>query len=169
MYLEISDAKQQGSDKMVITEVQATHLDFVGGIMAVAASVLSSLGVNIQKFSHAQDRLRPEAEQRPYIQRPVWWLGLLMVVVGSIGDFAAFGFATQALVAALGGGSTLIANVVIAHYMNKETLYRSDLAGVIWVIVGVILIAVISDPDQTYPLSELELLFTRRGILLQLC
>jgi len=115
--------------------IMATHLDFVGAIMAVVASVVSNLGVNVQKYSHAFEQLKPENEQRAYIKRPVWWLGLLMVIAGSIGDFAAFGFATQALVASLGGGSTLIANVLIAHYLNKETLYRSDLAGVIWVIV----------------------------------
>ncbi|EQC34344.1 hypothetical protein SDRG_08116 [Saprolegnia diclina VS20] len=143
----------------------AAHQDFVGAIMAVVASVISNLGVNVQKYSHATEALRPEASQRAYIHRPVWWLGLLMVIAGSIGDFTAFVFATQALVAALGGGSTLIANVIIAHYMNKETLYKTDIIGVIWVIIGVVLIAVISDEDKTYPLDELEKLFTRKGFV----
>ncbi|OQR82593.1 hypothetical protein ACHHYP_15751 [Achlya hypogyna] len=139
----------------------AGHQDFVGAIMAVVASVISNLGVNVQKYSHATEALRPEVAQRAYIHRPVWWVGLLMVIAGSLGDFVAFVFATQALVAALGGGSTLIANVVIAHYMNKETLYKTDVIGVIWVIIGVVIIAVITDEDKTYPLDELEKLFAR--------
>ncbi|OQR93183.1 hypothetical protein THRCLA_08506 [Thraustotheca clavata] len=135
--------------------------DFVGAILAVVASVVSNLGVNVQKYSHASEQRKPQEEQRAYIHRPVWWIGLLMVIAGSVGDFVAFVFATQALVAALGGGSTLIANVVIAHYMNKETLYKTDVIGVIWVIIGVVLVAVISDEDKTYPLEELEKLFAR--------
>ncbi|CAK4507640.1 unnamed protein product [Aphanomyces euteiches] len=138
----------------------------MGGVMAVAASIISNFGVNIQKYSHRQEQKRPEAEQRPYIMRPVWWVGLVMVILGSIGDFAAFGFATQALVAALGGGSTLIANVVIAHYMNQETLYRTDLVGVVLVIAGVVVISAISEPDVTYPLPVLEKFFTRREFVI---
>lgn len=94
-----------------------------GAALAVVASIVSNLGVNIQKFSHAREAARPADRQRAYVQRPVWWLGLSLVVLGSIGDFAAFGFATQSLVAALGGGSTLIANVVTAHFLNGEHLF----------------------------------------------
>ncbi|KAF0686206.1 Aste57867_21992 [Aphanomyces stellatus] len=136
----------------------------MGGILAVVASVVSNFGVNVQKYSHTQEQKKPEADQRPYITRPVWWIGLIMVIVGSIGDFAAFGFATQALVAALGGGSTLIANVVIAHYMNQETLYRTDLLGVALVIFGVVIISAISEKDVPYPLPTLEQFFTRKGM-----
>ncbi|ETV86568.1 hypothetical protein H257_01722 [Aphanomyces astaci] len=138
-----------------------SHRDVVGGVLAVAASVVSNFGVNVQKYSHTQEQKRPVADQRPYILRPVWWVGLIMVIVGSIGDFAAFGFATQALVAALGGGSTLIANVIIANQMNQETLYRSDLLGVLLVIAGVVVISAISEPDVTYPLPILEQFFAR--------
>ena len=48
-----------------------------------------------------------------------WWLGLSGVIVGAIGDFVALGFASQSLVSALGGGTTLICNVVVAHLWNK--------------------------------------------------
>ncbi|ETW04830.1 hypothetical protein H310_03954 [Aphanomyces invadans] len=145
--------------------LQPSHRDIVGGVLAVAASVVSNFGVNVQKYSHTQEQKRPVADQRPYIFRPVWWVGLIMVIVGSIGDFAAFGFATQALVAALGGGSTLIANVIIANQMNQETLYRSDLLGVLLVIAGVVVISVISEPDITYPLPVLEQFFARPEFL----
>lgn len=100
-----------------------TRGETFGAALAIIASVISNLGVNIQKFSHAQDAQLPDDEQKPYIKRPLWWLGLTLVFFGSLGDFAAFGFATQSLVAALGGGSTLVANVVTAYFLNKETLW----------------------------------------------
>ena len=42
-----------------------------------------------------------------------------MVVVGSLGDFAALGFAPQTLVTPV-GGFTMVANVVFARFFLKE-------------------------------------------------
>lgn len=101
-----------------------TQWETFGAVLAVVASVISNLGVNVQKYSHAAEaRVTPARDQRPYVRRPLWWLGLALVVFGSLGDFTAFGFATQSLVAALGGGATLVANVFTAYFLNKEALY----------------------------------------------
>lgn len=101
-----------------------TQWETFGAALAVAASIVSNLGVNVQKYSHTQEaRVVPASARRPYVRRPLWWLGLALVVVGSLGDFTAFGFATQSLVAALGGGATLVANVFTAYFLNKEALY----------------------------------------------
>uniref|UniRef100_M4B5C2 Magnesium transporter n=1 Tax=Hyaloperonospora arabidopsidis (strain Emoy2) TaxID=559515 RepID=M4B5C2_HYAAE len=132
-----------------------------GAGLAVVASIVSNLGVNIQKYSHLSEAFRPTAARRPYIRCPVWWLGLALVVLGSLGDFAAFGFATQSLVAALGGGATLVANVVTAQCLNGERLDKTDVGGVLFVIVGVVIIACIAEPNVEYPLPELELRFVR--------
>ncbi|KAG3117170.1 hypothetical protein PI124_g1750 [Phytophthora idaei] len=132
-----------------------------GAGLAVVASIVSNLGVNIQKYSHSNEAARPVRERRPYIRRPVWWVGFALVVVGSLGDFAAFGFATQSLVAALGGGATLVANVVTAQCLNGERLYKTDVGGVLFVIMGVVMIACIAEPNVEYPLPELELRFVR--------
>ncbi|TDH70972.1 hypothetical protein CCR75_004237 [Bremia lactucae] len=132
-----------------------------GASLAIVASIVSNLGVNIQKYSHSSEALQPVHKRRPYVRRPVWWIGLLLVIFGSLGDFAAFGFATQSLVAALGGGATLVANVVTAQCINKERLYMTDVGGVLFVIIGVIMIACIAEPNVEYPLPELELRFVR--------
>lgn len=101
-----------------------TQWETFGAALAVVASVISNLGVNVQKYSHASEaRVIPVRDQRPYVRRPLWWLGLTLVAFGSLGDFTAFGFATQSLVAALGGGATLVANVFTAYFLNKEALY----------------------------------------------
>lgn len=101
-----------------------TQWETFGAALAIVASVVSNLGVNVQKYSHASEaRVTPVRDQRPYVRRPLWWLGLALVIFGSLGDFTAFGFATQSLVAALGGGATLVANVFTAYFLNKEALY----------------------------------------------
>ena len=69
----------------------------IGGIIAVIASAISNVGTNMQKKSHNTERARPASEQRSYYLRPQWWMGFALVVLGSVGDFVALGFATQAL------------------------------------------------------------------------
>ncbi|KAI9920877.1 hypothetical protein PsorP6_001754 [Peronosclerospora sorghi] len=132
-----------------------------GALLAIVASIVSNLGVNIQKYSHLREASKPVRERQRYFRRPVWWLGTAFVVLGSIGDFTAFGFATQSLVAALGGGVTLVTNVVTAQCLNGEKLYKTDISGVLFVIVGVVIIACIAEPNVEYPLPELELRFVR--------
>ncbi|KAF4320587.1 hypothetical protein BBO99_00003734 [Phytophthora kernoviae] len=132
-----------------------------GAGLAVVASVVSNLGVNIQKYSHLSEAALPLRDRRPYIRRPVWWVGFALVAFGSLGDFAAFGFATQSLVAALGGGATLVANVITAQFLNGENLYFTDVGGVLFVILGVVIIACIAEPNVEYPLPELETRFVR--------
>ncbi|EGZ24615.1 hypothetical protein PHYSODRAFT_479198 [Phytophthora sojae] len=132
-----------------------------GAGLAVVASIVSNLGVNIQKYSHLSEAAKPVHERRPYVRRPVWWVGFALVALGSLGDFAAFGFATQSLVAALGGGATLVANVITAQCLNGERLYKTDVGGVFFVILGVVIIAWIAEPNVEYPLPELEQRFVR--------
>lgn len=137
----------------------------IGAALAIGSAIVSNFGVNVQKYSHTDNERLPVKKQKAYVRRPLWWLGLFLVIAGSIGDFAAFGFATQALVASLGGGTTMVANVVIAHYFNKETLYRTDLLGVICIITGTGIIAIITDPDKNYNLQDLEERFGRPGFI----
>lgn len=131
--------------------------DTIGALLAISSAVISNLGVNVQKKSHNNHRVEEENENNTaYLTRPLWWLGLSLVIFGSAGDFIAFGFATQALVASLGGGTTIVANVVIAHYFNHEDVYWSDAAGLLCIIMGTLTVALITEADQGYTLEELE-------------
>lgn len=101
----------------------------------MAGSVCSNLGVNIQKYSFMQNEKLELSLRKKYWQNPSWLLGLCLVVVGSIGDFAALGLAAQSIVAPI-GAVTLVANVAFAHYWLKEDLSKQDLIGTICIIVG---------------------------------
>ena len=139
------------------SEIQLMHRDTIGGLLAILSAIISNFGINVQKYSHSQN----EHISSSYLSSPLWWLGLFLVMVGSVGDFAAFGFATQALVASLGGGSTIVANVIIAHFFNHEHLYNTDLIGVLFIMIGTLSVALLTEPDQTLTLAELEARFVR--------
>ena len=49
--------------------------------------------------------------------------------------------ASQALVAALGGGSTLLCNAVVASCYNKDQIFFTDVCGVAFIIAGAVRIA----------------------------
>jgi multidrug transporter EmrE-like cation transporter len=139
--------------------------DFLGATIAISAAIGSNLGVNIQKRSHDQEELRPKHLQRPYTHRPFWWLGMCLVIFGSLGDLFALGFAPQTLVASLGGGSTVVANVLFAHFWLKQSLYFTDLIGVALVSTGVVILALSSSPEGKYSVSELFKLMYAPGFI----
>ena len=137
----------------------------IGAVIAVVGSVMSNLGTNTQKQSHNREQLKAETARTEYWKRPLWWLGFGLVVLGSAGDFIALGFASQALVSALGGSTTLISNLLVARLWNKEDIYRTDLFGVASVCIGAIFFALMTPPSTTYTLAQLEAMFSRDGFL----
>ena len=99
-------------------------------------------------------------------------MGFAGVLSGALGDFVALGLASQSLVAALGGGklcsrrlvlclklhgvwmmtgTTLIANVVIANCWNRDKIFRSDMIGVLFIIIGAVWFAAftVDAPDES--------------------
>ena len=118
--------------------------DAAGAILSIVASVISNFGVNIQKLAHTKLEAMEPHLRIPYTRMPMWWLGMGMVVAGAIGDFIALGLASQALVAASGGATTMAANVLIAHYWLHEELYVMDVLGVFMIICGAVVISYIS-------------------------
>jgi uncharacterized membrane protein len=75
-------------------------------------------------------------------------------------DFLALGLATQAIVAALGGATTLAVNVILAKWWHNEELNQIDLIGVCLIIAGAVGIAFGSPAAEEYTLDDLlELAF----------
>jgi multidrug transporter EmrE-like cation transporter len=127
--------------------------DFLGAVIAIFSAVASNFGVNMQKYSHNKEELR--AKPRPYHLRPIWWFGMICVVFGSLGDFFALGFASQTLVASLGGGSTIFVNVMFAKFWLKQSLYITDVIGVAMVTVGVVVLAAASSDEGEYKMEQI--------------
>jgi drug/metabolite transporter (DMT)-like permease len=157
-------ANQGGGSGELIQDEFANNT--LGAGLAVVASIISIFGTNLQKLSHNEDSALPEGERTHYYKRGRWWAGMLGVVFGAIGDFFALGFATQALVSAVGGATTLIGNVIFASCMNKETLYRSDKIGLTCVIIGAVIFSATTPAAKDYTLTELEEKFYNPGFLL---
>jgi len=118
----------------------------IGAILAIVAAVISNIGTNVQKHSHTADEEAGKDDHVPYFKRVSWWTGFICTLVGSVLDFIALGLASQSLVAALGGGMTLITNVVVARFYNNEKTYWTDVTGVVFIIIGAVMFAVMAEP-----------------------
>ncbi|DAZ93263.1 TPA: hypothetical protein N0F65_003668 [Lagenidium giganteum] len=141
--------------------------DFIGGAMAVGAAFASIFGVNLQKYSHDKEELR--ANPRPYHLRPMWWVGMVCVVAASLGDFLALGFASQTLVASLGGGSTILGNALLSRFWLKQSLYLTDVIGVGLVTLGVVILAAASEEEEGHYKMEQIYSFMQAATFILYC
>lgn len=101
----------------------ASDLWWLGVILSIIGSTASNMGVNLQKYSFMREAKRSVNLKRGYMRQPLWVVGLLLVIGGSVLDFVALGFLPQSLAAPV-GGSTMVANVVFASLFLKEKFTR---------------------------------------------
>jgi hypothetical protein len=70
-----------------------------------------------------------------YLQEPLWWAGMVTMIVGEIANFTAYAFAPAVLVTPLGALS-IIVSATLAHWILKEKLHIFGIVGCILCIVG---------------------------------
>jgi len=139
-----------------------------GAIVSVVASIVSNLGTNIQKEAHLRKDNLPDEERRTYLKSPLWWIGLVGVVSGAIGDFVAFAMASQELVVAVGCAAVLICNVIVSMVWHKEKFGWTDLVGIAFVLAGAIIFALAAPISEDYTAQQLADNFQRVSFLVVL-
>lgn len=123
--------------------------EIAGAALAVGAAIVSNVGTNLQKASHVKDQALPLEQRTAYYKRKSWWCGFVCTIAASASDFAALALASQSLVSAIGGGATLVCNVVVATLFNKERFFWTDIAGVVVIIGGASYFAIVAEPKVT--------------------
>ncbi|RKP35506.1 magnesium transporter NIPA-domain-containing protein, partial [Dimargaris cristalligena] len=78
-------------------------------------------------------------DENAYLKSRSWWLGMVLMVSGEVGNFMAYGFAPASVVAPL-GTVTLITNVFLAPLVLKETVRTRDAIGVVLAILGAMVV-----------------------------
>ncbi|KAJ9675608.1 hypothetical protein PVL29_024502 [Vitis rotundifolia] len=70
-----------------------------------------------------------------YLYEPLWWAGMITMIVGEIANFAAYAFAPAILVTPLGALSIII-SAVLAHIILREKLHIFGILGCVLCVVG---------------------------------
>ncbi|CAO2828383.1 unnamed protein product [Amaranthus hypochondriacus] len=70
-----------------------------------------------------------------YLYEPLWWIGMITMIIGEIANFAAYAFSPAILVTPLGALSIII-SAVLAHVILKEKLHIFGMLGCVLCVVG---------------------------------
>ncbi|KAF0731957.1 hypothetical protein Ae201684_010908 [Aphanomyces euteiches] len=133
----------------------AVGMWIAGFSISLVFSILNSVGINLQKYSLAL----PANSNKTSFQQPLWVLGMVFVILGSILDFVAFGMAPQTLLAPLAALS-LVWNMFIAPFFHKEKVTRRNLVATGIIFVGVTLTVIFAGHSTpSYDLDDLILLY----------
>lgn len=80
-----------------------------------------------------------DVRRKSYLRSPYWWVGIVLMCLGEVGNFMAYGFAPASIVSPL-GVVALISNCVIAPFMLKEEFRKRDFWGVLVSIAGAVVV-----------------------------
>lgn len=138
----------------------------IGIALSVTASFCSSVSLAVQRLSHIRNESLPEEERRPSQCQILNILGVLLLFVGSLVDFAAFGFAPATIISCM-GSLTLVLNMILAPIIVGESVSVKDFVVNVIVIIGT-LISVWFGPHDTpaYDLDDLTGLLHESSFLM---
>ncbi|KAJ6303004.1 hypothetical protein OIU77_016982 [Salix suchowensis] len=88
-----------------------------------------------------------------YLLEPLWWLGMITMIVGEVANFVAYAFAPAVLVTPLGALSIII-SAVLAHFILNEKLHQLGILGCVMCIAGSIVIVI--HAPQERPITSVQ-------------
>jgi drug/metabolite transporter (DMT)-like permease len=141
-----------------------------GALIAVFANFLVSLSLTVQKLAHIKNEAATEAARaiqasldpkdrsdgaiasKGYWQLPWWWLGVSIDAVGEVGNVIAYGYAPTFVVAPL-GATTVVFNSIFAVVILKERFRWKDVACLLAIFVGIVMIVYSNEGESQPPLT----------------
>ncbi|KAG2602261.1 hypothetical protein PVAP13_5KG668100 [Panicum virgatum] len=128
--------------------------NLTGSLLAVASSAFIGVSFIVKKKGlrrAAAAGARAGAGGYSYLLEPLWWVGMVTMLVGEIANFIAYMFAPAVLVTPLGALS-IIVSAVLAHFTLNEKLHRVGVLGCGLCIVGSTMI-ILHAPQERTPSS----------------
>ncbi|XP_034201336.1 probable magnesium transporter NIPA2 isoform X2 [Prunus dulcis] len=112
--------------------------NFHGLTLAVSSSIFIGASFIMKKkglIKAGTKGIRAGSGGYTYLYEPLWWVGMISMIVGEIANFAAYAFAPAILVTPLGALS-IIVSAVLAHFVLEEKLHVFGVLGCALCVVG---------------------------------
>ncbi|ORY87443.1 magnesium transporter NIPA-domain-containing protein [Leucosporidium creatinivorum] len=104
-------------------------------------------------------------EGHAYLKSPLWWTGMILMIIGEILNFVAYAFTEAILVTPLGALSVVICAVLSSIFL-KEKLTFFGKVGCLLAILGATIVALNGPQEQsTTTIKEFQHLFLSPGFL----
>lgn len=87
-------------------------------------------------------------DKASYLHSPYWWAGIVLMTLGEMGNFLAYGFAPASIVSPL-GVVALISNCIIAPFLLKEKFRPRDFWGVVIAVTGAVVVVLSAETSET--------------------
>ncbi|KAI1490857.1 DUF803 domain membrane protein [Biscogniauxia mediterranea] len=122
---------------------------YIGLALAISSSLAIGTSFVITKkgLIQSEEKHGFSGDGFVYLMNPIWWAGILTMVVGETCNFAAYAFAPAILVTPLGALSVLI-GAVLGSYFLKEELGTLGRLGCAICLLGAIIIVLHAPPDE---------------------
>lgn len=123
--------------------------NLTGFVLAVASSAFIGSSFIIKKKGLQKagaSGARASGGGYAYLLEPLWWVGMVTMIVGEISNFVAYVYAPAVLVTPLGALS-IIVSAILAHFMLNEKIQRMGMLGCLLCIVGSTII-VLHAPEE---------------------
>ncbi|KAF4349605.1 probable magnesium transporter NIPA2 [Cannabis sativa] len=143
-----------------------------GLVLAVSSSIFIGSSFIIKKkglIKAGNTGVRAGAGGFSYLHEPLWWAGMITMIVGEVANFAAYAYAPAILVTPLGALS-IIFSAVLAHFILAEKLHIFGVLGCVLCMVGSVSI-VLHAPQERLITSVKQVwhLATEPGFLVYAC
>ncbi|KAB2042984.1 hypothetical protein E1A91_D02G264400v1 [Gossypium mustelinum] len=125
-----------------------------GVILAVASSAFIGSSFILKKKGLKRggaSGIRAGVGGYTYLLEPLWWAGMITMIMGEIANFVAYIYAPAVLVTPLGALS-IIVSACLAHFLLNERIQKMGIVGCVSCIVGSVVI-VIHAPQEHTPSS----------------
>ena len=122
---------------------------YIGLLLAMISSLAIGSSYVITKIGlrDASERHGFEGDGHQYLKNPIWWAGMVMLVLGEAANFAAYAFAPAILVTPLGALSVLTGSVLGAYFLGERLGILGKL-GAALCFVGSVIIVCHAPPDK---------------------
>ncbi|PUU83701.1 magnesium transporter NIPA-domain-containing protein [Tuber borchii] len=122
---------------------------YIGLALAITSSMAIGTSFILTKkgLIETADRHGFEGEGFKYLKNPIWWAGMITMILGEIANFAAYAFAPAILVTPLGALSVLVGAVLGTHFLREELGVLGKLGCAIC-LIGSVIIVLHAPPDE---------------------
>ncbi|XP_017185872.2 probable magnesium transporter NIPA6 isoform X3 [Malus domestica] len=140
-----------------------------GLILAMASSAFIGASFILKKKglkSAAAAGTRAGVGGYTYLLEPLWWAGMITMIVGEVANFVAYVYAPAVLVTPLGALS-IIVSAVLAHFLLKERITKMGIVGCLTCIVGSVVIVIHAPREHSLnSVEEIWVLATQTAFLI---
>ncbi|OBZ71029.1 putative magnesium transporter NIPA4, partial [Grifola frondosa] len=144
----------------------SSTIQVVGIILAIVSGLLIGSSFVFKKKGLLRSQKGQVAgEGVAYLKSPLWWVGMTMMILGELCNFAAYAFVEAIVVTPMGALSVVICAILSSIFL-KETLSTFGWMGCVLCIIGSVIIALNGPQESSVgQIKAFQKLFLAPGFL----